>query len=136
MASKLPCLRRLCHIRHTHMARPAAVPLVWRFGEVKTPPFSAEARVEAGFLLRRLQQGETLGLPQSRPMPAIGAACHELRIPDRSVTWRIVYHVAGDAVVILDVFAKKTEATPKGVLATCRRRLAQYQAMTKTRTPR
>ena len=51
------------------MARVVNVPLVWLFGEVKTPPFSAEARVEAGFLLRRLQQGETLGLPQSRPMP-------------------------------------------------------------------
>jgi hypothetical protein len=68
------------------MARPADVPLVWLFGAVKTPPFSAEARVEAGFLLRRLQQGETLGLPQSRPMPTIGAGCHELRIPDRSGT--------------------------------------------------
>ena len=82
------------------------------------------------------QQGETLGLPHSRPMPTIGVGCHELRIPDRSVTWRIVYHVAGDAVVILDVFAKKTEATPQGVLATCRRRLTQYHAATKTRTRR
>lgn len=118
------------------MARPVDVPLVWLFGEVKTPPFNAEARVEAAFLLRRLQQGESLGLPQSRPMPTIGVGCHELRIPDRSVTWRIVYHVAGDAVVILDVFAKKTEATPQGVLATCRRRLSQYHAATKTRTRR
>lgn len=118
------------------MARPVDVPLVWLFGEVKTPPFSADARVEAGFLLRRLQQGETLGLPQSRPVPAVGVGCHELRIPDRSVTWRIVYHVAGDAIVILDVFAKKTEATPQGVLATCRRRLAQYHAVTKARTRR
>lgn len=118
------------------MARPVDVPLVWLFGEVKTPPFSAEARVEAGFLLRRLQQGESLGLPQSRPMPTIGVGCHELRIPDRSVTWRIVYHVAGDAVVILDVFAKKTEATPQGVLATCRRRLSQYHAASRTRTRR
>ena len=118
------------------MARSADVPLVWLSGEVKTPPFSGAARVEAGFLMRRLQQGETLGLPQSRPMPTIGAGCHELRIPDRSVTWRIVYHVAGDAVVILDVFTKKTEVTPQGVLATCRRRLTQYHAATKTRIRR
>ena len=40
--------------------------LVWLSGEVKTPPFSAEARLEAGFLLRRLQQGEKLSLPHSR----------------------------------------------------------------------
>jgi hypothetical protein len=52
-------------------------PLVWLHGEIKTPPFSFEARVETGVLLRRLQGGEKLTLPHSRPMPAIGARCHE-----------------------------------------------------------
>jgi hypothetical protein len=41
-------------------------PLVWLHGEVKTPPFSQEARIEAGVLLRQLQEGETFGLPHSR----------------------------------------------------------------------
>ena len=49
-------------------------PLVWLEGEIKTPPFSRAARLEAGFLLRRLQLGEQLSLPQSRPMPSIGRA--------------------------------------------------------------
>jgi hypothetical protein len=52
-------------------------PLVWLNGEVKTPPFSREARIEAGYLLRRLQRGEQLRLPQSRPVPRVGARCHE-----------------------------------------------------------
>ena len=65
-------------------------PLVWLHGHVKTPPFSREARLEAGFLLRRLQQGEKLGLPHSRPMPSVGARCHELRINDVDNTWRII----------------------------------------------
>jgi len=34
--------------------------LVWLKGEVKSPPFSPEARLEAGFLLRKLQMGESL----------------------------------------------------------------------------
>jgi hypothetical protein len=55
-------------------------PLVWMEGPIKTPPFSAEARIEAGMLLRRLQQGENFGLPHSRPMPDLGPRCHELRI--------------------------------------------------------
>jgi hypothetical protein len=38
-------------------------PLAWLRGEIKTPPFSADARVEAGYLLRRLQRGERLALP-------------------------------------------------------------------------
>lgn len=108
------------------MTRALDKPLVWLRGEVKTPPFSAEARVEAGFLLRRLQKGESLGLPQSRPMPSIGSQCHELRLNDENQTWRIVYHVATDAVVILDVFSKKTAATPNEVLINCKRRLAAY----------
>ncbi len=108
------------------MARTLNKPLVWLRGEVKTPPFSAEARVEAGFLLRRLQKGESVGLPHSRPMPSIGSQCHELRINDENQTWRIVYHVAADAVVILDVFSKKTATTPNDVLTNCKRRLAAY----------
>jgi phage-related protein len=102
-------------------------PLVWLSGEIKTPPFSAEARVEAGFLLRRLQQRETLGLPHSRPMPSIGRQCHELRVNDADRTWRVVYHVDSDAVVILDVFGKKTAATPQTVIETCQKRLAAYR---------
>ena len=101
--------------------------LVWLRGEIKAPPFGAAARIEAGFMLRRLQQRERLSLPHSRPMPAIGGQCHELRVNDAEVTWRIVYHVEPDAVVILDVFAKKTAATPKTVIADCQRRLAAYR---------
>jgi phage-related protein len=68
------------------MALKSDKPLVWLKGAVKTPPFGEKARIEAGFLLRRLQQGDTLSLPQSRPMPAIGPHCHELRITDRNHT--------------------------------------------------
>jgi phage-related protein len=94
---------------------------------VKTPPFSAAARLEAGFLLRKLQAGETLSLPQSRPMPAIGVRCHELRITDENRTWRIIYRLDTDAIVILEVFEKKTPKTPQEVIDTCRRRLRQYE---------
>lgn len=71
-------------------------PLVWLHGEVKTPPLSRLARVEAGVLLRRLQRGETVGLPASRPMPGIGRRCHELRITDADRIWRIVYRLDAD----------------------------------------
>jgi phage-related protein len=106
-------------------------PLVWLHGEVKTPPFSAEARLEAGVLLRRLQRGEVLSLPHSRPMPTIGARCHELRIMDGDHTWRIVYRIDPDAVVIAEVFSKKTPQTPKHVIRTCESRLLQYERDTR-----
>lgn len=87
-------------------------PLVWLHGEIKTPPLSQAARIEAGFLLRRLQQGETLSMPHSRPMPSIGQRCHELRIDDKDVTWRIIHRIDPDAIVILQVFDKKQEKLP------------------------
>ncbi len=103
-------------------------PLVWIEGEIKTPPFSAQARIEAGMLLRRLQQGENLGLPHSRPMSDIGPRCHELRIGDAGKIWRIFYHISAEAIVILDVQSKTTQKTPLSVLENCRRRLKRYQS--------
>lgn len=104
-------------------------PLVWLRGEVKTPPFSQAARLEAGYLLRVLQQGESLGLPHSRPMPTIGPRCHELRINDEAGTFRIIYRADTDAVIILDVLKKKTEQTPQSVIETCRHRLRTYNEL-------
>lgn len=102
-------------------------PIVWLHGEVKTPPFSMEARIETGLLLRRLQRGEKLALPHSRPMPVIGVNCHELRVIDREAHWRLIYRVEADAIVILEVFSKKTARTPRQVVETCRRRLMAYK---------
>jgi hypothetical protein len=79
---------------------PSDKPLVWLRGEVKSPPFSPAARLEAGFLLRQLQAGAQLSLPHYRLDP--------------------------DAVILADVFAKKTPATPKHVITACQRLLRQY----------
>ena len=106
-----------------------AKPLVWLKGEIKTPPFSKDARIEAGCLLRDLQEGILLGLPHSRPMPCIGKGCHELRITDRNVIWRIVYRIDPDAILIADVFKKKTQQTPKQVVADSQRRLKRYDQL-------
>lgn len=107
---------------------PKDKPLVWMHGEVKSPPFSKPARLRAGFLFRRLQRGETVGMPHSRPMPTIGRRCHELRIADETDTWRIVYRIDKDAIVIADVFSRKTGKTPKSVIATCKARLREYDS--------
>jgi phage-related protein len=101
-------------------------PLVWFHGEVKTPPFSDSARIEAGVLLRRLQRGDSIGMPSSRPMRAIGRRCHELRVADETVTWRLIYRTDADAIVIAAVFAKKTEDTPQSVIEACKRRYRAY----------
>jgi len=87
---------------------------------------SRAARVTAGYLLRALQAGRTLAMPHSRPLPAIGPRCHELRIVDGDVAWRIIHRVDDDAIVILEVFRKTTRKTPASVIARCRTRLKRY----------
>ena len=79
-----------------------------------------------GYLLRRLQRGELLGMPKSRPMPSIGPRCHELRVNDAKANWRLMYRIDGDAILVLEVFAKKTSKTPKAVIELCQRRLKEY----------
>jgi phage-related protein len=79
---------------------------VWLKGEIKTPPFSAKARSEAGRLIGLLQEGQSLPMPHSRPMPAIGRRCHELRIMDENVTWRIFYRVDAEVVCAWRPFEK------------------------------
>src|SRR5688572_14418500 len=110
---------------------PSDKPLVWLHGELKTPPFSSEARIEAGLLLRRLQKGESLTLPHSRAMASIGRRCHELRIQDQDHIWRIVYRVDPDAIVIAEVFSKKTPKTPQRIIETSQERLRRYDKTTR-----
>jgi phage-related protein len=64
-------------------------------------------------------------------MPVIGARCHELRIQDEKRTWRIVYRVDADAVVIADVFSKTTQATPATAIRNSQRRLRAYDEAVK-----
>jgi phage-related protein len=104
-------------------------PIFWLKGEIRTPPFSSVARVEAGGLLRRLQRGDLIGLPHSRPMPRIGANCHELRVPDGTRTWRVMYCIDSEAIVILEVFAKTTAQTPAQVIDICQTRLKAYRSI-------
>ena len=103
-------------------------PLAWLKGEIKTPPFSSKARLEAGFLLRLLQRGESLGMPHSRVMPGIGPRYHELRISDQNVSWRIVYRIDPDAIVLLEVFSKKSGSTPRRIIDLCKHRLKEYDS--------
>jgi phage-related protein len=110
---------------------PAPKPLVWLHGEIKTPPFSAEGRQEAGMLLRLLQLGEQLGMPQTEPLPDVGRRCGALRVRDGEHNWRIMYRIDADAILILEVYPKKTRKIPHEVIERCQERLKGYDAAVK-----
>lgn len=82
--------------------------------------------MEAGYLLRVLQSGGMVSMPHSRPMPSIGRRCHELRITDENRIWRLVYRIDADAIIITEVFEKKTSKTPKSIIENCKARLRKY----------
>jgi phage-related protein len=56
-------------------------------------------------------------------------AVRSRRITDQDATWRIVYHLAADAIVILEIFSKKTRTLPKPVAEAARRRLREYRRL-------
>ena len=62
-------------------------------------------------------------------MPAIRPRCHELRVVDERATWRVIYRIDADAIVIADVFGKTTRATPKSVIASAKRRFRDYDTV-------
>jgi len=84
-------------------------------------------------LLRRLQRGEALSMPESRPMPTIGPRCHELRVDDivQKKEWRIIHYTGNLAIAILEVFAKGTRETPDDVINSCKRRLTDFKTKDK-----
>ena len=106
----------------------ASKALVILSGDIKTPPLSRSARREIGYLIRKLQHGLSLEMPQSRPMPVIGPRCHELRVNDGGSSWRVIYRTDRDAVLVLGLFGKKTGKTPRRVIEQSKRLLRRYDA--------
>ena len=94
---------------------------------LSTPPMPAQARVDAGYLLRLVQRGHSLGPPIAVPMTDIGPSCHELRLTAENGEWRVFYHVADDVVLVLGVFHKKAQRTPQRWIETCRKRLRLFK---------
>ena len=50
-----------------------------------------------------------------------------------NLTWRIIYRIYTDAILILDVFEKKTNKTPKPIINVCKQRIKRYDEDTKER---
>jgi phage-related protein len=82
-------------------------------------------------LLRLLQEGEKLGMPQAEPLPHVGPRCGALRVRDAEHNWRIVFRADADAVLVVDVYPKRTRKIPDEVIRRCKLRLKQYDAAIK-----
>lgn len=106
---------------------PQRKPLLF-LADIEAPPLRRGIRREAGVQLSRIQDGEKLPFPTSRPMPTIGAGVHELRLHDSSGIYRLPYRVGGDHVLLIDAFKKTSEKTEDKDLNRSRDRLKAFDA--------
>jgi len=88
--------------------------------------------MEAGELLRALQEGQVLSMPHAEALPSLGARCGALRVRDAGQNWRIMYRLDKDVVVILEVYGKKTPKIPDEVIDRCKDRLKSYDSIVKS----
>jgi phage-related protein len=99
-------------------------PLYWVGSSLEDlSAFPAGARREAGYQLRRIQQGMLPG--DWKPMPTVGSGVQEIRI--HSATEHRVFYIArfAEAVYVLHAFEKKTRQTRQRDMELGRRRLAE-----------
>lgn len=88
--------------------------------------FSEEVKGELGDAIARLELGQKLSMPFSRPMPSIGKGVHELRFRDRSGIHRVIYWLEGGGMIyLLHAFSKKTRETPKQNIEIAKKRLSE-----------
>jgi PAS domain S-box-containing protein len=108
------------------LTRPDEKALRWLTTPLVSAPVSEPGRRKAGYLLRKVQRGETLWRTESRPLPAIGKACREVQIRDPEVkaTWRIICRVRKAELVVIGWHDRSS--IPAEVADACRRRLREY----------
>jgi phage-related protein len=76
--------------------------------------------------LFRLQMGERIAMPASRPMPLVGAGVSELRVKDAHGAFRVFYYLASPkGVLVFHAFDKKTQRTPPLEIELARKRLRE-----------
>lgn len=90
--------------------------------------FPLAVREDLSDALARLEDGQTLSMPLSRPMPSIGKGVHELRFRDRSGIHRVIYVLLkANEIWLLHAFMKKTAQTPKQNIELAQRRLKEIR---------
>ena len=90
----------------------------------KIEEFPEEIRGDLADALARLDSGQTLTMPLSRPMPGIGAGVHELRLKNRSSACALTTQ---GTVHVIHAFKKTAQSTPRRNLELARKRLTEIK---------
>jgi phage-related protein len=86
-----------------------------------------EVRKDLGAILTKLQKGETVGYPDTKPMSVVAKGVFEIRLKDASGIFRAFYLIKTEhGIVVFHSFKKKSQKTPKHEIETARSRLHTY----------
>jgi phage-related protein len=87
--------------------------IVWNKKTLKeVQSFPDPVKKELGYLLFKLQRGESLSMPHSRPMPSVSKGCSELRVKGEDGAYRVFYFLKiENEIIVFHAFKKKTQKT-------------------------
>jgi phage-related protein len=86
-----------------------------------------EIKKDLGSILSLLQMGESVGMPDVKPMPSIAKGASEIRIKDQSGIYRVFFVIETDiGVLVFHGFKKKTQQTPQNEIDTGKKRLKVF----------
>ena len=88
--------------------------------------FPHDVRREIGKAIWDLQEGHSLGMPLSRPMPSVAQGVFELRVRDREGIYRAFYYTKSPrGILVFHAFQKKAQQTPEQEIKLGRKRLME-----------
>ncbi len=76
--------------------------------------FPGGIKQNLGYLIHRLQMGDKLTSPYSRPIKSVEIGVNELRVKDSTGAYRVFYYLKTQhGIILFHAFKKKTQKTPK-----------------------
>lgn len=88
--------------------------------------FPESVRRELGYLLFRIQNGDTFGMPYSSPMKTVATGANELRVRGEDGIYRAFYFTKShEGILVFHAFVKKTPKTPFSEIDMGKRRLKE-----------
>ena len=83
-----------------------------------------EIKKDLGSILTKLQKGELVGEPDTRPMRSVASGCFEMRLKGADGIYRVFYFLKTEVgILVFHSFKKKTQQTPIKEIDTGRSRL-------------
>lgn len=104
-------------------------PAVTMYGPVRKEilTWPVEVKKDLGSILTRLQKGESVGEPDTKPMKSVANSCYEIRLKAADGIYRAFYILKTElGILVFHSFKKKSQKTPQKEIDTAKARLKEF----------